>query len=295
MEIFCSIQIFIRYIKILEPISEKIILIDGNTDKIDSSSKNVEIKDIDISLHYLKDIKPSFYSAILWIIKCILAQIKTSFELVKARNEIDIVLFYLAYPYYLLPLVTAKIFKKKTIEVLTRSKPNYLISKIISLQDPILFRLLDGISPEFKALINSLNLEKYRNKLLPEGSRFVNISFYIPKKKLTERKNIGFIGRIRAEKGVVEFVKAIPLIIKESKNIEFDIVASKESPVVNPAFVIRDWGKNDLSLKINGQKKSWGKDFRYGHVNHLKSSDLVVWMRYESTESVEITLSPRGM
>jgi hypothetical protein len=80
----------------------------------------------------------------------------------------------------------------------------------------------------------------------------------------------------------------------ESENIEFNIVASKESPVINPAFVIRDWGKNDLSLKINGKKISRGKDFRYGCINRLESSDLVVWIRYESVESVEIILSPRG-
>jgi hypothetical protein len=79
-----------------------------------------------------------------------------------------------------------------------------------------------------------------------------------------------------------------------SKNIEFNIVASKESPVINPAFVIRDWGKNDLLLKINGQKISRGKDFRYGRIDNLESSDLVVWVRYESIKPVQITFSPRG-
>jgi len=79
----------------------------------------------------------------------------------------------------------------------------------------------------------------------------------------------------------------------ESNNIEFNIVASKESPVINPAFVIRDWGKNNLSLKINGKEISPGKDFRYGCINNLDSSDLVVWIRYESTKPVEITFAPR--
>jgi hypothetical protein len=80
----------------------------------------------------------------------------------------------------------------------------------------------------------------------------------------------------------------------ESMNIEFNIVASKESPVVNPAFVIRDWGNKDLSLKINGREISRGKNFRYGRVDKLESSDLVVWIRYESMKPVQITLSSRG-
>jgi hypothetical protein len=80
----------------------------------------------------------------------------------------------------------------------------------------------------------------------------------------------------------------------ELKNVEFIIAASEESPVVNPAFVIQDWGNKDLSLKINGREISRGKDFRYGRVEKLESNDLVVWIRYESMKPVEITLSPRG-
>ena len=209
-------------LKILEPISDKIVLIDGNTDRINITSEKVEVRDIGVSVHYLKDIKPIFYSAILWITKCVLVQFKTSLELTKHRKKVDVVMFYVAYPYYLLPLIVAKIFRKKTVEVITRSKHNSLLPKIFSLQDPLLFRLLDGISPESKALIKDLGLERHKNKILPEGARFIDGSRYIVKKKLDERENlVGFIGRIRKEKGAVEFVKAIPLIASENKNVEF--------------------------------------------------------------------------
>jgi hypothetical protein len=80
----------------------------------------------------------------------------------------------------------------------------------------------------------------------------------------------------------------------ESRNIEFNIVTSKESTVINPAFVIRDWGNKDLLLEINGREISRGKDFRYGRINKLEGSDLVMWIRYESMKPVQITLSSRG-
>ena len=214
-------------LKILEPISDNVVLIDGNTNRINIPSKKVEVRDIGMSMHHLKDIKPTFYSAILWITKCVLVQIKTSLELTKHRKKIDVVMFYVAYPYYPLPLIVAKIFRKKTVEVITRSKHNSLLPKILSLQDPLLFRLLNGISPESKALIRELGLERHKNKILPEGARFIDVFHYTVKKKISERKNmIGFIGRIRKEKGVVEFVKAIPLVARENKDVEFLIGGS---------------------------------------------------------------------
>lgn len=214
-------------LKILEPISDKIVLIDGNTDRINITSEKVEVRDIGVSVHYLKDIKPRFYSAILWITKRVLVQFKTSLELTKHRKKVDVVVFYVAYPYYLLPLIVAKIFRKKTVEVITRSKHNSLLPKIFSLQDPLLFRLLNGISPESKALIKDLGLERHKNKILPEGARFIDISRYTAKKTLNERKNVvGFIGRLRKEKGVVEFVNSIPLVVKENKDVEFLIGGS---------------------------------------------------------------------
>jgi glycosyltransferase involved in cell wall biosynthesis len=211
-------------LRILEPISDKIVLINGNTTRINILSEKVEVKDIGISMHYLKDIEPGFYSAILWVTKCFIAQANTSLELVKARKEVDVVIFYVAYPYHLLPLITSKILRKRTVAVITGSKSNSLHSKIVGLQNPILFGLLDGISPESRALIKEWGLEKYKNKLLPEGVKFIEIKRYNIKKKLSDRRNVvGFIGRIIKEKGIVEFVRAIPFVAKEDKNVEFFI------------------------------------------------------------------------
>lgn len=255
-------------LKILEPISNKIVLIDGNTERIEISSEKVDVRDIGINVHYLKDIEPAFYSAILWIIKCILAQVKASFKMVQAKNDVDCVIFYMAYPYYLLPLITSKLLKKKTVEVITRSKSNSPFSKIINLQDPILFRLLDGISPESNALVKELGLDKYKNKLLPEGARFIDVSRFSIKKRLSKRKKIvGFVGRIRKEKGVKEFVRAIPLIAKENKDVRFLIGGSGD---------LLNWVKeecnniekeNNIKITITGFIKD--EDFP-SYLNELK-------------------------
>jgi len=71
--------------------------------------------------------------------------------------------------------------------------------------------------------------------------------------------------------------------------------ASEDSPVVNPAFVIKNWGDKGAALKINGKQIARGKEFRFGHRHTLEGTDLIVWIKTESTEPVKIKLWPVGM
>jgi hypothetical protein len=68
--------------------------------------------------------------------------------------------------------------------------------------------------------------------------------------------------------------------------------ATKDSPVVNPAFVIKDWGQADATIEVNGKSVPRGEDFRLGHPRTVKDKDLVVWVRAESADPLEIKLSP---
>ncbi|MHC4365179.1 MAG: LamG domain-containing protein [Planctomycetota bacterium] len=75
--------------------------------------------------------------------------------------------------------------------------------------------------------------------------------------------------------------------------LEFEIAASEESPVVNPAFVVKNWGRTDAELKINGKRVNRGKAFRLGHNHRMEGSDLIVWIKTEATMPIEFSLSPR--
>ena len=211
-------------LKILEPLSDSLILLNGNTHRIEVCGNMVDIRDVGVSMHYAKDIRPKFYSMMLWVAKCILFQIKASFELLKLAKDIDVIIFYVAYPYHLMPLLVAKICGIKTIEVITRSKlgtPS-TYKKIFTIQDRIFFSLIDGISPESESLIAQLNLNAYHNKILPIGARFVDVDYFKIETKIDERKKlVGYIGRIRQEKGVMNFVKAVPLILEMHIDVEF--------------------------------------------------------------------------
>lgn len=68
-------------------------------------------------------------------------------------------------------------------------------------------------------------------------------------------------------------------------NIELN--ASEESPVVNPSFVIKNWGNKEVLLTVNGEEIKRGKDFRYGYRDTLTGTDLIVWIKAKSENPVE--------
>ena len=74
--------------------------------------------------------------------------------------------------------------------------------------------------------------------------------------------------------------------------LKFELKASEQSPVINPAFVIKSWGESNPSLKINGKKFDQGSEFRFGHRSTIEGTDLIIWFKQETTKPIQISLSP---
>jgi len=73
--------------------------------------------------------------------------------------------------------------------------------------------------------------------------------------------------------------------------LNIEIHASEESPVVNPALVIKNWGEHAPRLKIDGQGISRGKEFRWGIEYTISGeADLIVWIKLQIPSLVKISL-----
>ena len=81
---------------------------------------------------------------------------------------------------------------------------------------------------------------------------------------------------------------------EKSDTLEITLNASMANPIVNPAFVIKNWGQADAILKINGNSINRGKNFRFGHRHRIDTTDLVMWVKTESVKPVEIVISSVG-
>ena len=71
------------------------------------------------------------------------------------------------------------------------------------------------------------------------------------------------------------------------------LAGSERSPVLNPAFVLKNWGEADATLMLDGKAIPRGNDFRIGHRQTLEGTDLIVWIKTESQGSLAVRLEPR--
>jgi hypothetical protein len=76
--------------------------------------------------------------------------------------------------------------------------------------------------------------------------------------------------------------------------LKFELAASETSPVVNPAFIIKNWGHAAAQLKINEEPVKRGKGLRSGHRRTLETTDLIVWIKKTTTSPITIVLSPKA-
>jgi hypothetical protein len=81
----------------------------------------------------------------------------------------------------------------------------------------------------------------------------------------------------------------------EPSELTLSIDATEQSPLVNPAFVIEDWGKKGALMKTSdGAVINPGKNFRVGHRKSAGHSDVIVWLAAEETTPVTIIFVPEG-
>lgn len=77
---------------------------------------------------------------------------------------------------------------------------------------------------------------------------------------------------------------------KETAELKIKLSGSSVNPIINPAFIIKNWGTQKSSLKINGTPVIPGENFRQGQRRALQGDDLIIWIKYESTRETAISL-----
>jgi len=76
--------------------------------------------------------------------------------------------------------------------------------------------------------------------------------------------------------------------LENAKNLEVSIMATTESPLINPAIIIKNWGMDLPGVKINNSPLSKGKKLRMGIRSTAQSNDLIIWCELESDERIKI-------
>jgi hypothetical protein len=70
----------------------------------------------------------------------------------------------------------------------------------------------------------------------------------------------------------------------------FTVEASQEAPLINPAFIVRNWGNQRAILSVDGEEVEQGRDFRQGIRNGPLGDDLILWLRMDARTPVKMIL-----
>ncbi|MDX1700870.1 MAG: hypothetical protein R3250_09645, partial [Melioribacteraceae bacterium] len=158
------------------------------------------------------------------------------------------------------------------------------------------FNLPDGSSPNEIVIEPQPEWEPYFesenkiNKLMLHGLTDQNVEELVPLAKSwsapaeievkgNNLKNLGYDPEQMAY--ILELNE-----LKDNSVIEFIINGSKDSPLHNPAIVLKNFNAKSFELIIDGNTLIEGKNYRYGIENSLEGDYLILWNILESNEPV---------
>jgi glycosyltransferase involved in cell wall biosynthesis len=209
-------------LNILSLQSETLYLITGNAGN-NYFKNDVRIISSEIVYHKRKN-------KLLRIFTFFYLQIRIALVLIKIVKRCDVWVFFLGGEIMVLPMFIAKLFRKKVFLLFGGSAVNIYFfdnSAIhwLKILTTINCSLSDKLILYSKNLVKDWKLEKYENKIEFAHEHIIDFQKFKIIKQHRERENIiGFIGRLSEEKGILNFVKAIDIIIKDRKNITFLII-----------------------------------------------------------------------
>lgn len=213
-----------RFLNVIRRLSNDVFVI-GDGFFFDSISKSREIHIMRVKMSQRKGYP------LLGLFIHLLNQLKITFNISKICKGADFVIF--VNMTYILPLIFIKAIKKKIIVISGglpsksarhfhhRRTVNLAISAFFKISESLALQLSDQILVESKQAVNFLGLNKYVSKI-SVFHLYVDANRFNIRKNFKSRKNIiAFIGRLSRLKGLIEFIEAIPLLLKGREDLSF--------------------------------------------------------------------------
>lgn len=158
----------------------------------------------------------------------ILTQLKFSIKVLIASKQTDYFIFFIGGEGLFFPMLTLKFLRKKSVLMLGGiATKGYLarkdsLSNFVSFLTNLTFSFPDKLIVYSDAMIQEGKLDKYQNKIIIAHEHFINFEKF----KMTTHYNkrpelVGYLGRLSGEKGILNFIKAIPLVLKEKSTTGF--------------------------------------------------------------------------
>jgi glycosyltransferase involved in cell wall biosynthesis len=183
------------------------------------------------TLEYAKDDWRKVSSLFRWLVMNLSAQLEMGRHLWILRDEIDFVLS-TAGCYYQIPCLLAKVLRKRLFCSSFGTDPDIALANhgrvaafILYILSSIDYMLADKIIVDSSQTMQGSIFRPFREKLFI-GNRYVEDDFRIRVPYADRERTVGYIGRISKEKGILDFVKALPDFLDRNPDISVIIIGS---------------------------------------------------------------------
>ncbi len=206
------------------------------------------------------------------VVRYTYTQILISNKLRSLSKDIDLLIFFIGGDGLILPVLTGKLLRKKVVIAIAGSGLRVAkaqgdpFSKIIALLQNISYLLADKIVLYSEMLLEWQSLQRYSDKISIAREHFLDFEKFKIIRIFNERGDkLGYIGTLTKAKGVPNLLEAMPKVLAQKSEIEFQIGGSGqlrskiEQHSIEPALSqkLKFWGwipHEDLPKYLNDLK-----------------------------------------
>jgi len=223
------------FVDLLKPISDKLFLIAGSSPYGNERIRHMQVirwRDRDKDFILFK------------MVSRFLTDLRIAFNLLRLANQINIIVYYIGTKGYLLSMLMARLLRKRIVMCSASSSPK--VAEVIRKESsvvwdsaipPSIMNILERASltlshriwVQSKSVISLSRLDKYRGKISICDLFYIDATHILVKRELKNRRNVvGYLGRFDENKGVLNLVKAMPIILEGYEEIEFILFGGGE-------------------------------------------------------------------
>jgi glycosyltransferase involved in cell wall biosynthesis len=215
-------------IELVSPLTNRIFVISGG-EEYHNPTPGVEVVRIRTTRRRL---------VIARVFQQVVTHVRVLLIITKLRKDIDI-LIYIFGPPFPIPLVFAQALNTRCFIILAtegsgkelqalkesgapRRSGELTRLRIVTALERIGYYFADKLIVYSPSIIDRMKLRRYDKKIVVAHRHFVNFDEYRFKNNIQQRDNVvGYVGRMTAEKGIWNLIKAIPKILSVQDNVRF--------------------------------------------------------------------------